>query len=1049
MLRKFQFQTHNVSSPRRAVGFCIAALSLTVFSLAGSAAINLSTSSTYEQNFDSLGVPATATTVSTLPADFKADTLTTVRAVGTFGAAATTVARDGGANLSTTAANGSYNFGAGTAALGNSDRSVGFLSSGTATASGNLYAQLANNTGGTLSGVQIAYNVEKYRGGSNAAGFRVQLFYSTDGTTWTTAGNNFLTSFVADASNAGFATAPGASAAVSNTLSVSIPNGANLYLAWNYSVASGTTTTNAQALAIDDVAILGLACAAQTNPSGTGAANPNTVQAGSPTLLTVAVTPGTNPPSTGLGVTADLTAIGGSATQQLFDDGSQGDASPGDNIFSFQATVSAGTAPGSKSLLASIADAQSRNASASISLTVTAASPPPTGAGSANPGSVLPGNSTLLTVMVTPGSSPPSSGLTVTGDLSSIGGSSTQQFFDNGTNGDAVAGNNVFSFLATVGAGTAPGLKSLPVTVADAELRSTNTSIALTIQSPPPPNTVKISQVYGGGGNSGSTYTNDFIELFNQSNAPVDISTWSVQYISGGITGAWAATNLCATSCIIQPGHYYLVQEGQGLGGTTALPAADISGSIPMGSGSGKIALVANTTPLNGGCPTDASVVDLVAYGTTNCSISGPGLDNTTAALRKGNGCIDTDNNAADFIAVGPIPRNAGAPPNFCGGNPAQISGLGVATPGSFEAAGATLLTVAVTPATSPASTGLTVTASLSAIGGDPNQTFYDDGTHGDVTPGDNIFSFRITTAASITTGAKYLVAAVSDGQGRSVNVPITLTIQSPTCGVERWSVKTGTDPDSGLVNLSNITRSTINDLRNITAPATPPDNARVQPTETTVYNLNGIMTVYKKETDVDYHVVIQDSAGRTMIVEIPSPACVGAGSPFLSGVSSARTKFDAKLNALENFQTANIPVQVKGVAFFDFIHGQTGVAPNGIELHPLLDINFPVDITSQLTVTTSGFVYSPVTKLYGGTITVKNNGAAADGPVSVVLSNLTAGVTVQNPAGTFGGDPYFAVTTGTTGISAGQSISIPVKFSNPSNSLIQMSMKVYSGPLN
>jgi len=68
---------------------------------------------------------------------------------------------------------------------------------------------------------------------------------------------------------------------------------------------------------------------------------------------------------------------------------------------------------------------------------------------------------------------------------------------------------------------------------------------------------------------------------------------------------------------------------------------------------------------------------------------------------------------------------------------------------------------------------------------------------------------------------------------------------------------------------------------------------------------------------------------------------------------------------------------------------------------------------------------------------------------VSVVLSNVTAGVTVQNPAGTFGGDPYLAVTTGTTGISAGQSISIPVKFSNPSNSLIQMSMKVYSGPLN
>jgi len=406
--------------------------------------------------------------------------------------------------------------------------------------------------------------------GSNAAGFRIQLFYSTDGSTWTSAGSNFLTSFAADANNNGFATAPGATVAVTNTLSASIANGTNFYLAWNYSVVSGTTTTNAQALAVDDVAILGIAGNSPTNPAGTGAASPNTVQAGNSTLLTVAVTPGTNPASTGLGVTADLTSIGGSATQQFLDDGLNGDATAGDNIFSFQATVSPATGAGVKTILATITDAQARTASAAISLTVTAASPAPTGTGSANPNSLQAANATLLTVAVTPGSNPVSTGIGVVGNLSSIGGSATQQFFDDGiSGGDLTAGDNVFSFQATVTAGTTTGSKSLPITITDAQSRSSSTSISLTVQPPPPPTTVKISQLYGGGGNSGSTFMNDFIEIFNQSTAPVDISGWSVQYSSATGTGIWGVTNICPGSCSLLPGHYFLVQGAAGGGGTT------------------------------------------------------------------------------------------------------------------------------------------------------------------------------------------------------------------------------------------------------------------------------------------------------------------------------------------------------------------------------------------------------------------------------------------------------------------------------------------------
>ena len=218
------------------------------------AALSLSTSIPITEAFDGIGTTATAT----LPTDFKVDRPTTVRTVGSFAAALTATTQAGGANLSTTATNGVYNFGAGTTATG-PDRAVGFLSSGTATQSGNLYVQLSNTTGNPLSGLQIFYAVEKYRSGSNAAGFRIQLFQSFDGTSWTSAGSAFLTSFAADANNNGFATAPGATVSVNAPLNVPIPAGASFYLAWNYSVATGSTTTNAQALAIDDISIVAIA----------------------------------------------------------------------------------------------------------------------------------------------------------------------------------------------------------------------------------------------------------------------------------------------------------------------------------------------------------------------------------------------------------------------------------------------------------------------------------------------------------------------------------------------------------------------------------------------------------------------------------------------------------------------------------------------------------------------------------------------------------------------------------------------------------------------
>ena len=172
---------------------------------------------------------------------------------------------------------------------------------------------------------------------------------------------------------------------------------------------------------------------------------------------------------------------------------------------------------------------------------------------------------------------------------------------------------------------------------------------------------VVISQVYGGGGNSGALYKNDFIELFNRGTTPVTITGWSVQY--GSAAGStWS--NTTSLTGVIQPGHYFLIQEAAGTGGTQNLPTPDATGTINMSGTAGKVALVNTTTQLTGACPSSPTIVDFVGYGSTaNCSETSPAPAPPNAAnsdQRKGNGCIDTDNNSQDFFAAPAVPRNSG-----------------------------------------------------------------------------------------------------------------------------------------------------------------------------------------------------------------------------------------------------------------------------------------------------------------------------------------------------------------------------------------------------
>lgn len=183
-------------------------------------------------------------------------------------------------------------------------------------------------------------------------------------------------------------------------------------------------------------------------------------------------------------------------------------------------------------------------------------------------------------------------------------------------------------------------------------------------------NGIVISQVYGGGGNSGATLRNDFIELFNRGNTSVTVTGWSVQYASATGT-SWDRTLLGG---VIQPGQYYLIQEVQGNTGTTSLPTPDLSGGINLSATDGKVALVNNSINLSGAVPSGSQIIDFVGYGSANTSegSSAAGLTNTTAAIRQSGGCTDTNNNRSDFSVGSPAARNSHSPLNLCGPIPSK-----------------------------------------------------------------------------------------------------------------------------------------------------------------------------------------------------------------------------------------------------------------------------------------------------------------------------------------------------------------------------------------
>jgi hypothetical protein len=323
------------------------------------------------------------------------------------------------------------------------------------------------------------------------------------------------------------------------------------------------------------------------------------------------------------------------------------------------------------------------------------------------------------------------------------------------------------------------------ITVTNGHGTGTGTTNFIVLQSP-----VLISQIYGGGGNTGATYKQDYIELYNRSEATVSVTGWSVQYASSSGT-SWTAINLSGP---IAPGKHFLVGLGNGGNVGSAIPTPDATGSINLSSSSGKIALRNSTTAFSGSSPSGvSSLQDLVGYGATNAfegSAAAPGHTATTALFRAGSGVTDTGDNSNDFSTAAPNPRNLASVPT---GTPV-ISSATTAT-GTAGTAFTYQIIASGTPASYGASglpSGLIVNTTTGAITGSPVAAA----------------AASVTLSATNTTGTGY--------------APLILTINPAAGGAGLFSEDMGTPTNTtaiasnGFQN-THLTFTGTADVRNTT----------------------------------------------------------------------------------------------------------------------------------------------------------------------------------------------------------------------------------------
>ncbi|PRY54676.1 hypothetical protein BCF74_1247 [Knoellia remsis] len=186
--------------------------------------------------------------------------------------------------------------------------------------------------------------------------------------------------------------------------------------------------------------------------------------------------------------------------------------------------------------------------------------------------------------------------------------------------------------------------------------------------------TVLISEVYGGGGNSGAPFQNDFIELGNRAGTAIDLSGWRVQYFSAS-GGSGGSTTLSGS---IPAGKTFLIKQAAGAGAGQPLPTPDATGTLNMSATNGRVDLYDPA----------GTLVDRIGFGSANAyeTKAAPALSNTTSAARSAT-FADTDDNSVDFTVGAPTPTPSGGTggpgpePEPTEVTIAQIQGTGATSP--------------------------------------------------------------------------------------------------------------------------------------------------------------------------------------------------------------------------------------------------------------------------------------------------------------------------------------------------------------------------------
>ena len=422
----------------------------------------------------------------------------------------------------------------------------------------------------------------------------------------------------------------------------------------------------------------------------------------------------------------------------------------------------------------------------------------PSGVGAAIPSTVTQGDNVLLTVTVTPGTNPASTNLAVSGDLTTIGGSATQQFFDDGTNGDLMPGDNVFSYGTSIQQATTAGVKSLSVTITDAQARLGMASISLTVQQ------IVVGQALPFGQNWSNT---SLITADDDWSGVPGIVGYRGDGLASG-TGADPQTVLGEGTQVVDVianqsnpntltsggvAEFQLSDPVVALQGSGTAKAPNLVISVNT-TGQNNITVFYNLRDVDGSADNSVQPVALqYRVGSTGNftnvpaafvadASSGPNDDSLVTPVAV---VLPSAVNDKLLVQLRIITTDALGSDEWIGVDDIQVvangtiplSASGSATPNRVNAETDTLLKVRVNPANNPTSTSIAVQANLSAIGGTSNQTFYDDGTNGDVTAGDNIFSFDATVSLDTFSGNKTLPVSVSDGQGRTASTSISLGV--------------------------------------------------------------------------------------------------------------------------------------------------------------------------------------------------------------------------------------------------------------------------------